>query len=390
MKHRKCTISPLKRENSKYKRGLKYVVYFPNPDGKRKTSRYFKTKKLAQEAVDFFDHERKEWGENSKPFSAEERQAVEMWRKASASLPAHRETSLLNVIKAYVNDSELAGNVMTCQQVADNLTLKKQRLRKSKAWIDSLEYRLKPFLALYADWEAHAISKGIIEEFLTEKSLNLAPRTILHYRGAISLLFSHAISLHAVARNPCEGIELAPIPHKTPEILTVADAEKLLACADKAALPVFLVRLFAGLRRSEAEKIDWRDIRLNEGIIVISSAIAKTKARRVVKISDNLKEWLQPLAKEEGKLTPSPASWRKGSERAIRKSGINYPNNCLRHSFVSYHLALSEDEGKTATQSGHSVDVLRQNYKSLITDGQEKAFWKIYPCTKNPQDKEKD
>ena len=80
------------------------------------------------------------------------------------------------------------------------------------------------------------------------------------------------------------------------------------------------VRLFAGLCVAEIRALDWRDVDLAGGFIHVGTKISKTRSRRLVPILDNLKAWLQPIAKARGRaiLTglrrpiPIYACWREG------------------------------------------------------------------------------
>jgi integrase len=64
------------------------------------------------------------------------------------------------------------------------------------------------------------------------------------------------------------------------------------------------IAAFAGLRLAEVSRLDWRDVRLSEKLIVVSAENAKTAARRLVPISDNLAAWLTPHAKRSDALNP--------------------------------------------------------------------------------------
>jgi integrase len=59
-----------------------------------------------------------------------------------------------------------------------------------------------------------------------------------------------------------------------------------------------------------------------------------------------------------------------------------WPQDCLRHSFASYHLAMFESAEKTALQMGHnSTDMLFRHYRELVTKEQAEKFWALMPRT---------
>lgn len=102
--------------------------------------------------------------------------------------------------------------------------------------------------------------------------------------------------------------------------------------------------------------------------------IAKTRRRRIIPISKNLKAWLQlggtlPLDRVDYEL----AKFRK-------LAGIqSWPRNVMRHSFCSYHLALHGSAAQTALAAGHTETMLFTHYRELATKAQAKAFFAIVP-----------
>ena len=67
-------------------------------------------------------------------------------------------------------------------------------------------------------------------------------------------------------------------------------------------------------------------------------------------------------------------------EGAGKRRNRDWPNNALRHSFASYHLADTQDAAKTALQLGHAESrTLFAHYRELVRPKDTKAFWKIFP-----------
>jgi hypothetical protein len=65
--------------------------------------------------------------------------------------------------------------------------------------------------------------------------------------------------------------------------------------------------------------------------------------------------------------------------QVIRASGVPWPQNVTRHSFVSYHLAEHENAAKTALEAGHSEAILFRHYRALVTPQAAAEFWAIRP-----------
>jgi integrase len=82
----------------------------------------------------------------------------------------------------------------------------------------------------------------------------------------------------------------APVSIFTPEQIA-----SLLKKVDATLRPFVALGAFAGLRTAELQRMDWGDIDLDRGFITVAASKAKTRRRRLVPISENLKLWLTPI-----------------------------------------------------------------------------------------------
>jgi integrase len=142
-----------------------------------------------------------------------------------------------------------------------------------------------------------------------------------------------------------------------------------------------VIGLFAGLRREEIARLDWREIDLERGYIEVKAASAKTAQRRLVSVSDNLRAWLAPFRQLAGAVRPTSITYRRKFAAALKAAKIeHWPHNGLRHSFASYHLALHQDAAKTSLELGHMQSaILFGHYRELVRPDEAKLFWQIYP-----------
>ena len=137
-------------------------------------------------------------------------------------------------------------------------------------------------------------------------------------------------------------------------------------------IPYLAIGLFAGVRPLEIERLQKQDI--TECYIEITAANAKTRKRRLVNIAANLKKWLK-ISEEL-----PPANKTKRLSRILKKTGLNWKPDIMRHSFASYHLALHESADKTALEMGHrDTQMLFRHYRELVTKEEAKAYWEIKP-----------
>ncbi|MEO6786770.1 MAG: hypothetical protein ABI318_11610 [Chthoniobacteraceae bacterium] len=80
-------------------------------------------------------------------------------------------------------------------------------------------------------------------------------------------MFSFAKRQGYTQRNPIADVERAKEHGGEVGILTVAETARLLECAEKDTLPYWAIGAFAGLRSAEIERIEWKDIDFEAGLI---------------------------------------------------------------------------------------------------------------------------
>ena len=93
----------------------------------------------------------------------------------------------------------------------------------------------------------------------------------------------------------------------------------------------------------------------------------------------NLAQWLRPYVKDRGNVTP--LEYRELLDAAREAAGIEmWPNNALRHSFASYHLARFQDAAALAHELGHTnATLIYQHYRQVVRPAQAARYWKITP-----------
>jgi integrase len=128
------------------------------------------------------------------------------------------------------------------------------------------------------------------------------------------------------------------------------------------------------------ERLDWKEIDLQSGLIEVTAAKAKSARRRFVRIQPNLAKWLQPHARLEGSVTPP--NYRELLNAAREAAKIEeWPQNALRHSFASYYLAKFNDAAALALELGHtSAHLVFQHYRQLVRPKQAERYWNIRPA----------
>jgi integrase len=155
-------------------------------------------------------------------------------------------------------------------------------------------------------------------------------------------------------------------------IFTLENMASLLGKADATLRPFLALGAFAGLRMAEIQRLDWKEIDLERGFVTVDASKAKTRQRRLVPISDNLKLWLMPY-----KQVCGPVALHKRPQIAAARlcEGFKWEDNGLRHSFISYRLAVLHNTARVALEAGNSPETIFEHYRELVTPNAAKAWF---------------
>ena len=186
--------------------------------------------------------------------------------------------------------------------------------------------------------------------------------------------------LHPDRKTAAEQTESFKEPETEIKIFTPEEMESLLLTAHARILPLIAIGGFAGIRSAEVARLEWQDIKWDRGHIEIAGKKAKTAARRLVPLSDNLKAWLAPWRNETGPiLTITDASGALGDTAVKAKIPGGWRQNALRHSYISYRVALTGDVARTSLEAGNSPRMIFRHYREIVDDEAAKAWWSIHP-----------
>jgi integrase len=248
----------------------------------------------------------------------------------------------------------------------------------SARYLGDLRVRLGRFVAAFAEEMIAALSASRIDEWL--RGLGVGPVTRNTFRRRVAVLFSFAKRRGYVTENPVADVERAKERETEIEILSVNELARLLECASSDMLPFWTIGAFAGLRRAEIERLTWNEVDFEAGVIEVKASKAKTASRRLVTIQPNLREWLAPYRTRVGRVCPVNLQRKINEDRERAKLRSEWPQNALRHSFGSYHLAQFNDAAKLALEMGNSPATIFRHYRQLVKPNQAERYWKIAPA----------
>jgi len=147
-------------------------------------------------------------------------------------------------------------------------------------------------------------------------------------------------------------------------------------------VPIIAVGCFGGVRPEESARLTWDMVDFKRKHIDLPAEITKDGDRRIVEMSDNLVEWLLACRKNSGLLLPS--NFRRKRWALTRALNWNvWPDDILRHSYGSYHLAKFRNAGLTSEQMGHKNSrMLYAYYREVVKDSDDvTSYWSLLPSS---------
>lgn len=246
-----------------------------------------------------------------------------------------------------------------------------------RVFLKRLQTSLPPRIGIHEITEAHV--RTLLTSWERVSSRNIALR---HLRA----FFNYAVKRGWRVDTPAQHIDHTRETESPVAILTLKQCRTIMdVCAADAVCRPYLaalaVQLFAGLRASEVDRLDWSDISLDlpNPHLKVTARKQRSRQRRIVSIGSNLRDWLLPIAQDFGKVVPPLA--RKCHEHLQEAAGLKpWKKDILRHTFGSYHLAFFQNESQTALEMGNSPTVIYQHYREVVRAQDAKLFWKICPA----------
>jgi integrase len=218
-----------------------------------------------------------------------------------------------------------------------------------------------------------------LREYLNAKRVGLVSKE--NRRRMLVVLFNFAKAqgwLRANQETAADALGTYKIKQRDVEIYTPAEIARLLNAADPDFVPYLALIAFGGVRREELHKgLTWEAINFDRATITVPAAIAKTGRKRKIVMSENLLKWLAPYRVKSGaifKIDP-----RKRIAKVVKASGVNWKRNALRHSFGSYRMEQTKNEGQVALEMGNSPKVVKDHYFEIVDERAARDYWSIRP-----------
>jgi integrase len=359
------------RYKSKKRPHLKFVVNYREA-GKRKRT-FFETKEQAESFASFKNTELKRNGMEHAEFPT----SIRVMAQNAVELLKPFGRTIMDAAQHYAAHLRASEKSCTAVELVKELVAAKEKDGASARHVSDLRSRLNIFAEKFDGQPVATITSAEIDDWL--RSLPVSPVTRNHYRRLIVLAFNFAVRRGYATANPAEKTAKAKEHGSDIGILTVTQTAQLLEAATPEVLPYIAIGLFAGLRRAEIQRLDWSEVDFESGLIEVKAEKAKTAQRRFVTMQPNLREWLMPGRKHKGRITTEDFRQQFDDVR-VAAGVIEWPDNGLRHSFASYHLAHFKNAASTALELGHHDSrITFAHYRELVKPKEAERYWNIKP-----------
>ncbi len=340
--------------------------------------------------------------------------------------------SLMRAVEAYFRLYPRDRPIRSVREVMEELLKAKKGAGLSEGYLRHLRYDLEKFASAFST-HITAASGADIDTWLRE--LGVAPRTRNNLRNSIQTLFNFAKARKYLAKDhdEIEAVTLAKDGDGIIEIFTAAEFDEVLAHAKRALIPFLALGAFAGIRHAEIQRLHWEDIDTEADLIELKAAKAKTASRRTIPLLPNLRALLESHKESSGRVCvhlnmadeiadlvrtinkARRAAWAKknhvsaealakaeakakerikkaradgarrrgtatpGAETAMEEgwSAFAWKHNALRHSFISYRVAQTQNVAQVALEAGNSPQMIFKHYRELVRPAAAVAWFCI-------------
>lgn len=284
---------------------------------------------------------------------------------------------LVEATRWFALNRPATGAPKTTQEILDELLeAKKDRAPRT---VGDLRVRLTAFAKAF-QCPLSAVDGAQIEKYV--QGLPVSARTKRNTLNTVGTLLNFARRKRYIPQNHAGIKEVEPIRVAPPEIgiFTPEEMAMLLRKAPPSLVAPLAISAFCGLRTAEIARLDWSEVHLDRGFIEVRAANAKTRVRRLPKIGATLRAWLEPVQQKVGPITRYK-NHVNAFLKLAKRCKVQWKQNALRHSFISYQVAQCEDVAAVALHCGNSPGVINRSYLQHVAPEEAAKWFSLTPAT---------
>ena len=287
------------------------------------------------------------------------------------------EVPLLMAVEDFLTRSRSYEAGITVPRVVDELLLLKKQDGVNAHYLKLLDGNLRQFAKSFPG-EITKVTGAMIDGWLRRGAHSMVTRN--NWLKRVKELFSFAKRRGYLPKGEAtvaEALKRGKQADTDVGIFTPEQMEKLMKAATEDLIPILAIGGFAGLRGAEIARLNWSAVDLGRKIIELRAGQAKTASRRIVPITDNLASWLAKIERN-GPVVPDDGVFLK-ARRLAKSLGIPWPHNALRHSYISYRIAVVQSAAQVALEAGNSPAIIFKHYRELVTKESADQWFGIMP-----------
>jgi integrase len=358
---------------------LKWTIAGHYLNGKR-VRKFFTTEKLAETHLEQIETKAENLGARALMIDP----ALHVMAVECSDYLARYGKTIAEATAFYCRHLQQLAKSCTVQELSGIFLQHKKQDERGDTYLRNLRDKLRAFGKTFGDCVIATVTVTACDDWLRSLPVSGAGRN--SYRRVLTTFFNYAKARNFCADNPMLQTEKAKEVENPVQVFTPQQMQKLLDSADPEIVAALAIGAFAGLRRAEIARLTWSEVHIERGFIEVTASKSKTARRRLVTLHPNLRTWLERTTHRKGSVLPE--DYDKRLKAAKENSKItHWPQNGLRHSFASYHLAKFQDAPALALQLGHTTTaMLFSHYREVVTPEAAEAYWQITP--KKPKDQD--
>lgn len=270
---------------------------------------------------------------------------------------------------------------VTIEQAVNEFLASRKRMNVSQTYTNGTTSFYRGFIKGRESMLVSEFTQQGIEEWLDAK--NVSPISRNSYIKLIQAVFNYCVKQEYLIKSPTAKIAKTIIKGKSIFTLNIEQIETLLKWTfanEPQFSPWLVVALFCGVRPSEADRMNWEMIRLDQSLIRLPGSVTKTGQGRDIHLEPSTVEWLKLCQVGCPTFAQSAADRQDFIVRARGVLGFDkWPHDCLRHTAASMHVGHFRNCEAASLNLGHSIKILRQHYLNMIEPDSAKKFWSLSP-----------
>ncbi len=369
---------------------------------RRLKCRFFATEKEREEFIKNFGKQIARAGEDS--LLGFDSAKMRRWQEASKLDPS---ADPIEVMRFWIASHRPTLKPIHLSEAATAYLNHMDAVKRDSSYRNHVERLLADLQATLGDRPVHEFPSQVLANYILQKQVSEITKK--NYKSWLSAAFNWWIEQNGCLENPMKRVHTPKIINKEPGILTPEETEALFRHSEKIDPEVcglLALGAFAGMRTSAISRLAYEELDFSQRGILTPAEKTKTKRRNWIEdLPDNLWAWLERTPSQAFEMPHRHFLHRrsealKRAELLIEADDIAYenskrqqngkppvgwnpkapPKNALRHSFVTYHVALHRNPGKTALIVSHTdQEILYRHYLGIATREAAERYFNIFP-----------